>query len=291
MYHAKQVSKGSFAIFDETMHKKLVQTMQVESHIRKAIEQDELELAFQPIVDCQNYEIVSCEALLRINGLSVFNATIIDVIHIAEETGLINDIGDWVLRKACQFVKKLENLNNHSNVAINVSPRQFKQNLFVNKVRTIFEEENTNPERITFELTESLFLGSEDNINNTLLELKELGISIAIDDFGVGYSSLSYLHRFPIDRLKIDRSFISNMEESPESVAITKTILQLGQNMSLHCVAEGVETWEQFSFLQKHGCQLIQGYLFSKPINEVQFLEYLKDYDPTTSRTKYLDHS
>jgi EAL domain-containing protein (putative c-di-GMP-specific phosphodiesterase class I) len=189
-------------------------------------------------------------------------------IPIAEATGLIVELGKWVLQQACEFTKRLEQQGRASNMSINLSARQFKDASLVPMLKKIIIETQINAKSLHLELTESMLMGNVEAAIDQLHQLKKLGISISIDDFGTGYSSLSYLKRFPVDILKIDRSFVKDIPEDDNDMEITAAIIAMAQKLKLDVVAEGVETIEQVEFLQNNNCFIVQGYYFSKPVAE-----------------------
>jgi EAL domain-containing protein (putative c-di-GMP-specific phosphodiesterase class I) len=200
-------------------------------------------------------------------------------IPVAEETGLINDLGRWVLNKACARAHDWPGVV----VSVNVSPNQFKHPRFVEKVMAILGANNLPPERLEIEVTESVFAGRDDSVLNALRRLKGLGVKVALDDFGSGYSSLSYLRRFPFDTLKIDRDFVSDMNGNPEAEAILVSIIQLGKALGMTIVAEGIETIDQIRFLQAHDCHRMQGYFISRPLTSKALSQFLDNFHAITA--------
>ena len=270
MYRAKAQGKGHYALFDREMYAQTLHLSQVETDLRVALERQEFILHYQPIISLKTARIESFEALLRWQhpekGL-IFPG---DFIAIAEETGLIVPIGEWVLREACQQLRTWqEKFPSASTVQIgvNLSSRQIKQFDFVDKLAKILADTGLNGQNLQLELTESMLMERGEKTIELLGWIKAQNVQLSIDDFGTGYSSLSYLHRFPIDALKIDRSFVSAIDEEGKNGEIVKTIITLAHSLGIKAIAEGVETPHQLTHLRNLGCQAAQGYFFSKPVN------------------------
>ena len=272
MYRAKSLGKARYEMFDADMRASVLARLQLEMDLRRALERNEFSNFYQPIVSLASGEIVGFEALLRWQHPTRGLIGPKDFISIAEETGLIRELGWWNLREACRQLgewratyAKSANLT----VSVNVSPKQFLEPNLIQDIKDLLLELRLPPEGLKLELTESTVMGDAQATVEMLEEIKALGVSLAIDDFGTGYSSLSYLHRFPLDTLKIDRSFISSIGEgkgSEESAEIARTILPMASNLHLDVVAEGVETSEQVALLKKLHCKYGQGFYFSKPL-------------------------
>jgi diguanylate cyclase (GGDEF)-like protein len=270
MYRAKAQGKGHYALFDREMYAQTLHLSQVETDLRVALERQEFILHYQPIISLTTDRIESFEALLRWQhpekGL-IFPG---DFIAIAEEAGLIVPIGEWVLREACQQLRTWqEKFPSASTVQIgvNLSSRQIKQFDFVDKLAKILADTGLNGQNLQLELTESMLMERGEKTIELLGWIKAQNVQLSIDDFGTGYSSLSYLHRFPIDALKIDRSFVSAIDEEGKNGEIVKTIITLAHSLGIKAIAEGVETPHQLTHLRNLGCQAAQGYFFSKPVN------------------------
>jgi EAL domain-containing protein (putative c-di-GMP-specific phosphodiesterase class I) len=241
----------------------------METDMRRALEREEFLIHYQPIVALDNFRLRGFEALVRWQHPERGFISPMDFIPIAEETGLIIPLGELVMREACAQMQRWQAMfpvDPPLYVAVNLSSKQFSQSTLISKVATILQETGVNPSSVKLEITESLVMENIDTATDMLRQLRALGIKLAIDDFGTGYSSLSYLHRFPIDTLKIDRSFVTRMSENNENTEIVRTIVVLAQNLGMDVVAEGVETNEQLVLLQKLGCENGQGYFFSKPV-------------------------
>jgi diguanylate cyclase (GGDEF)-like protein/PAS domain S-box-containing protein len=270
MYRAKEAGKARYEIFDSEMHVRNMNVLKVETDLRHAVERGEFEVFYQPIVSLETGAIREFEALIRWrhpeHGLVAPN----EFICAAEETGLIIPIGRWILEEACrqtsEWQKRFPALENLS-ISVNLSAKQLMHPALVAQIVEVLDQTELNPLCLKLEVTESTVMEHSETALGVLSELRELGISLSTDDFGTGYSSLSYLHRFPFERLKIDRSFINKMDLDDKSEAIARTILLLGQNLNIETVAEGIETEKQLEILRLHGCPFGQGYLFSKPVN------------------------
>ncbi|WP_252502103.1 EAL domain-containing protein [Sporosarcina sp. Marseille-Q4943] len=281
LYQAKEQGKNKYHVFHTGMNMQSYRSFIMQNDLRKAIERDEFVLVYQPRVNVATGKVESAEALLRWNHPNWGSVPPSEFIPLAEQTGQIIEIGDWVLRTACQQMKRWEENGYHSiRLAINFSAQQFMQKDLLCTIERILEETKVAANLLEIELTESALLKNEDFIIETLQRLKELGITISIDDFGTGYSSLHYLSRLPISVLKIDKSFIQGIvDETSDNRTITSTIITLAKSLDLVTVAEGVETEEQLEFLSLHQCDEVQGYLFSPPVPQRTFEKMLQDND------------
>ena len=277
MYRAKKNGRNQVGKSKVDLNAGGFEKLLLENSLRKAIENDELTLYFQPQVQLDTNEIVSVEALLRWNHSDLGLISPGDFIPIAEETGLILPMGDWVLRTACE---RMRSWQDHGvppvRVAVNLSASQFLHNDLVTKVKKILEDTQLNPVLLELEITENMVMHDVNSAITILKQLKELGIKISIDDFGTGYSSLNYLKEFPVDTLKIDRSFIHDIDKNQNSVALTKGITALAHDLQLNVIAEGVETSQQLAIVKQQACDAVQGYFYSKPLSNEEILQYLK---------------
>jgi diguanylate cyclase (GGDEF)-like protein len=266
MYHAKGTGKNSYALYSADMKETDMERLQLENDLRKAIERDELQLHYQPQVDTLNGTVVGAEALMRWEHPEHGMVPPFKFIPLAEEMGLISDIGEWGLERACHQMVELQSAGIHlPKVSVNVSALQFNA-AFISRVEQVLRETGLRPSRLELELTEGIMMDGADETIDAIKNLKELGVQLSIDDFGTGYSSLSYLSRFPLDELKIDRSFVVSMENNDADASLVITIIAMAKSMNLALVAEGVENQEQYRFLRQHGAHVIQGYMFSKPL-------------------------
>jgi diguanylate cyclase (GGDEF)-like protein/PAS domain S-box-containing protein len=270
MYRAKSLGKARHEIFDKAMHARAINLLQMETDMRRALERQEFLLYYQPIVSLEDFRLRGFEALVRWQHPERGFISPMDFIPVAEETGMITPLGEWVLDEACKQMNRWQRcfpLDHPLFISVNLSSKQFSQNMLINKVADILRETGVQPRSVKLEITESVVMENIETATEMLRQLRELGVQLAIDDFGTGYSSLSYLHRFPIDTLKIDRSFVTRMTDNTENAEIVRTIVVLAQNLGMDVIAEGVETNEQLTLLQKLGCENGQGYYFSKPVS------------------------
>jgi len=278
MYQAKEDGRNTFRFFSLEMRKSSEELMAVANQLRYALEKEELSLYYQPKVDIKRGRITGAEALLRWNNPELGNVSPDVFIPLAENLGLINELGSWVLASACLEAKHWENsLGENLTVSVNVSPQQFRSGTLLEAVDMALTTSGLSTNRLELEITESLLLQDSDQPLAVLKTLEGQGVGLALDDFGTGYSSLSYLKRFPLHVLKIDRSFINDLEENKNSRALVEAIIAMGQSLKLEIVAEGVETKEQLSFLRHRNIDMIQGYFFSPPLPVEEFLALLSD--------------
>jgi diguanylate cyclase (GGDEF)-like protein/PAS domain S-box-containing protein len=267
MYHAKEKGRNNYQYYNHEMSARLEQRIELEHELRHALERDEFMLQYQPQVDIQQGRIVGIEALIRWQHPERGMVPPDEFIGIAEETGLILPIGEWVLQQACQQMLALRNTGLPSiHVSINLSVRQLRESTLVDKISQVLQQTGLDPSLLDLEITESMLMSDIDRVKQTLKDLSELGVSISVDDFGTGHSSLAYLKQFPISTLKIDRSFITDIPEDKDDVSITIAIINMAKGLGIKTVAEGVEMKEQLDFLKTHECNLMQGYYFSKPV-------------------------
>ena len=267
MYRAKERGKNNFQFFTADMNASTLARLRLESSLHRALACQEFQLHFQPKIDLVHGHIYGMEALLRWHSHELGPVSPADFIPIAEESNLISTIGEWVLEQACRQARHWLNLGLlPGTVAVNLSSKQMTQGDIVATVRRILEHSNLPGHYLELEITESVAMDNTGEMIRTLKNLKALGVRIAIDDFGTGYSSLSYLKQLPVDVLKIDRSFVTDLHENRDDAAIASAIISMGQSLNLQPVAEGVEREEHRQFLLDHGCQYGQGYLFSRPV-------------------------
>jgi diguanylate cyclase (GGDEF)-like protein len=276
MYFAKRTGRNSFQYFSESMNEAAIKRLTMESLLRRAIERDELTVWYQPQFNLQTWELCGVEALLRWKSPEIGMISPGDFIPVAEESGLIIPIGEWVLRTACSQAKAWRDEGFPlPRVAVNISVLQFVQKGFPEMVGSVLKETMLEPELLELEITESLLMKDSENAVQTLRALKGLGIKLAIDDFGTGYSSLSRLKHFPIDRLKIDRSFITAINADENDKAIATAIIAMADSMKLNVTAEGVETNGQVDFLKSRNCEEIQGYYACRPLPAGDLHEFM----------------
>ncbi len=284
VHHAKRQGRNTFTFYSEQLSENMIRRLQIENGLRRALERQELLVVYQPKMDLQKGFCVGAEALLRWTSPELGFVSPAEFIPVAEETGLIVPIGDWVLQHVCQQIRIwLDQGRPPMRIAVNLSARQFREASLTGRILEILQQTGISAETLELELTESMLVENADEAIKALRAFKDLGITLSIDDFGTGYSSLSYLKRFPIDALKIDQSFVRDIPESKDDMSITKAIISMGCSLELKLVAEGTETLEQINFLRANGCHIAQGYYFSKPVPAPQFetfLDTFKALDP-----------
>lgn len=281
MYKAKHIGKDRYEMFATGMREPVVQRLQIESDLRRGLKDSEFQLFYQPIVSLKTGKIAGVEALVRWNSLKRGFISPGDFIPIAEETGLIIPLGEWILQEACRQMQEWHlqfPQNPPLMISVNLSSRQFSQPNLVQQVQFILDKINLDRKSLKLEITESMMMNDVEAAIELLKRLKDLGLRLSIDDFGTGYSNLSYLHRFPVDTLKVDQSFVRRMNsgESHDRYAqIVRTVIMLGHNLELDVIAEGIETEEQMKILQSLGCEYGQGYFFAKPLPSEQLAALL----------------
>ncbi len=279
MKEAKKNQNSYISYYRSTMQDRALNDLEIENDLRVAIKDHELELYFQPQVDIKSEEIIGAEALIRWNHKKKGLISPIKFIPVAEESGLIIQIGKWVLKDACRHIKELLDDSklppSFKKVSVNISSKQFRLPTFVDDIKKVIKKSKIDPSFLELELTESALISDLDDAIKKMVSLKEIGIGFSIDDFGTGYSSFTYLKKLPIDIIKIDKSFITNMHCDLDDRVLTQTIIQMSQNLQLKLVAEGVEKIEHLNFLQEKGCDSYQGYFFSKPLPFSEFKSLL----------------
>ncbi|QLF94061.1 EAL domain-containing protein [Pseudomonas sp. ABC1] len=272
MYRSKELGRSTYQFFTHEMSQKTLRRVELETCLRGAAAAGQLQLVYQPKVSLEHGRIIGCEALLRWHHPELGLVSPGHFIPIAEDSGLIVPIGDWVLRAACRQARAWMDAGLPPVcVAVNVSARQFLQQDVVAWVTRILEESGIPPDWLELELTESLIAQDIEKVTVTIDRLKDIGVKLSIDDFGIGYSSLSYLKRFRVDTLKIDQSFVRNMLVEAEDSTIVRAVISLAHNLNFKVIAEGVETEQHCHFLRSNGCDEIQGYYFSKPVTALEF--------------------
>jgi diguanylate cyclase (GGDEF)-like protein len=273
LYRAKTDGRGTFRFFEEEMDARAQARRALEIDLRQAVTRNQLELHYQPQIDILTNEIVGFESLVRWRHPKRGMIPPSDFIPLAEETGIIRSLGEWVLRRACTDARSWPD---SIKVAVNVSPAQFRHQNITQLVSEVLQDTGLDPNRLELEITESILLRDTDENLSTLRDLKELGVRVSMDDFGTGYSSIGSLRSFPFDKIKIDRSFVNDLERSSDAIAIIHAVLGLGHSLGMATCAEGVETKEQLIFLRSEGCTEVQGYYYSKPKPVAEISDMLK---------------
>lgn len=275
MYHAKDDGRNMYRVYEPEMNKRVLNHMQLDSALREALGSKEFFLVYQPLIDLQHQHVVGYEALLRWNSRTLGLVSPVDFVPVAEENGLILELGEWALREACLQIKRWQKQGlNNVTVAVNLSGRQFRQSSLPELVASVLKSTGLAAKYLELELTESLLIENVERSIDTMYALKDMGIKLVIDDFGTGYSSLSYLKQFPVDKLKIDRSFINDMASSKNDAAIAKAIIALGHSLNIQVLAEGVENAFQRDVLIEYGCDFAQGYYFKEPCEPDAVFDY-----------------
>jgi EAL domain-containing protein (putative c-di-GMP-specific phosphodiesterase class I) len=277
MYRAKEIGRDNFQCYTPALNTKAHEKFVLQEELRNAVANSEFVLNYQPQVDLRSGRVFAVEALIRWQHPTLGMVPPIKFIPIAEETGLIVPIGDWVLHEACRQNKAWQDAGlPHVGVSVNVSARQFREKNLIARVLNALTDSGLESKYLELELTESLIMQDVEQAVATMTELQGLGVHLSIDDFGTGYSSLSALKNFPVARLKIDKSFISDLPTNENDKAVAGAVISLGQKLNLRVIAEGVETDDQVAFLRENNCDEMQGYHFSKPVTVEAIEELLK---------------
>lgn len=289
MYRAKAEGGNQYQFYTKTLQDASKRKLELETMLRNALDNNELTLHYQPILSTKSKRLVMVEALCRWQHPTLGMIPPAEFIPIAEETGLIYRIGEWVLEQACQQQKSWVDAGYAAIImAVNVSALQYLEPVFVDKVKHILEKTQIVPECLELELTESTLMECTTTSQDKLMQLKALGVKVSLDDFGTGYSSMSYLRNFPIDTLKIDRSFIVDSTSSHRDKALVGAIVELGQKLGLNVLAEGIETYSELSYFLLEGCDMLQGFLFSKPLPAERVCEYLPMIEDSSQQVSTL---
>lgn len=271
MYQAKKNGKNQYIFYSSVYEQPLHEMMSLEGYLRRALSKNELRVFYQPKIQISNQKIIGVEALIRWDHPKLGIISPNQFIPLAEETGLIVPIGEWILRESCKQIVLWNKSGYNLDLAVNVSPRQIQRSDFSTIVMDVLKETQFPPERLELEITESAVVQDESTVSEALRKLRELGVKISLDDFGTGYSSLVYLRRLAINNIKIDRSFVKNINIEIDDTAITQTVIDLGHRLRMKVIAEGVESEDQLHFLEQCGCDEIQGFLFSPPLPSHDF--------------------
>ncbi|WP_273925097.1 bifunctional diguanylate cyclase/phosphodiesterase [Curvibacter microcysteis] len=279
MYVAKEAGRNGYQFFMKEMNARVSRRMFLENNLRRALERNEMYLVYQPQIEASTGRVAGVEALVRWNHPEEGLIPPDRFIPVAEDCGLIEPLGAWVLHQACRQLQDwrddgLDGLM----MAINISPMQFRKPGFIDTVRSALNSSGVDPQRVELEITETLLMQPLNDLDSRLRELTAMGLTFALDDFGTGYSSLGYLKRLPISRIKLDKSFVADLPGDVEDEAVTRATLSMAKDLGLHCVAEGVETQAQRAFLTERGCDTLQGYLFARPMPEQECREWIRQY-------------
>ena len=267
LYRAKQLGRNTYCFYNEEINKKSKRRAQLINDLQVAMQRQQLYCHYQPKYDLSSKKFVGVEALIRWQHPKLGLISPDEFIILAEETGLIHRLGEWILSYNCRQIKQWEIEHQFStSVAINLSSAQFLQKNFITTIQKILKETQVNPKQLEFEITETALMEDKDNAFQQLNLLSNMGITTSIDDFGTGYSSLNYLHQLPVNYLKIDRSFVADIFAENSSAPIVNAIINLAHNLNLKVIGEGIETKEQLTFLEKQKCDYVQGYLLNKPL-------------------------
>lgn len=280
MYRAKLHGRNSYQVFTEIMFIEAQRRKSHEDNLRQAIESKQFEIYFQPQVSLDTFQLCGVEVLLRSTNPVLANIPTEKLIAVAEDTGLINPLGEWILETACRQIKSWQQMElPRFKVAVNFSPKQFLAPTFLNTVKRILHESELDPGYLELEVTEGVLMAANETNTEIMAVIKELGAMISVDDFGTGFSALSYLKHFPIDVIKLDESLIRNLPHQRHDKAIVSAVIGLAKNLSVQVVAEGVETWEQLAYLRAHDCPIGQGFLFGQPMQAEDFEKRLQTND------------
>jgi diguanylate cyclase (GGDEF)-like protein len=290
MYRAKTKGPARYQVFDRSMHKQALTRLQLETEMPRAFDQQEFCLYYQPIINLHNSEIVGFESLIRWQHPTRGLIPPTEFIPMAEESGFILSLGQWILRESCRQLRQWQATNLLSDrltISVNLSGKQFLQFDLAERIDTILKETSLPPHCLRLEITESHLMENTEMAVTTLNKLRSLGLELSLDDFGTGYSSLSYLHRLPVSHLKIDQSFVHQMIKSTENSEIVQTIVKLAHNLKMSVVAEGIETAEQLAYLKKLNCDFGQGFLYSYPLDAICAAEIM--HKPLTTIAQISD--
>jgi EAL domain-containing protein (putative c-di-GMP-specific phosphodiesterase class I) len=276
MYYAKEQGRNNYQFYMQSMNARALECLTMENDLRRALDNDELLLYYQPQVDIIHGRVIGVEALIRWQHPEKGMVSPAEFIPIAEKNGLINPIGAWVIKTACNQLRKWQDQGvTDISMSVNIASQQFQQEQFIQIISDAVHSAGISTSDLILEITESTLMQETDTTSKKLHEVTAMGVQLSIDDFGTGYSSLSYLKRFPIQAIKIDYSFVKEIISNPDDAAIVEAIISMAGSLKLDVVAEGVETEEQLKFLRDQGCKLVQGFLFSRPLSAEDMYGFL----------------
>lgn len=279
MYKVKEKGKKGYRCFHNLFKEEFLERIHIENYFKKALDEQEFQLFYQPQINVNADSIDGFEALIRWDSPELGYLPPLKFIPIAEENGFIITLGEWILRTSCIYIKMLnDRIQANYKISVNISVIQLLQDDFANIVKNILEKTGLDASLLELEITESVIMESAKVITKKIAELREIGVRIALDDFGTGYSSLSYVKSLPITTLKIDKIFVDDIKNSDSNTNVTDTIIDLGHKMELTIIAEGVETEAQLAYLIENGCDVIQGYLYSKPLPEKELEKWICNF-------------
>lgn len=279
MYKVKEKGKKGYRFFHNLFKEEFLERIHIENYFKKALDEQEFQLFYQPQINVNADSIDGFEALIRWDSPELGHLPPLKFIPIAEENGFIITLGEWILRTSCIYIKMLnDRIQANYKISVNISVIQLLQDDFANIVKNILEKTGLDASLLELEITESVIMESAKVITKKIAELREIGVRIALDDFGTGYSSLSYVKSLPITTLKIDKIFVDDIKNSDSNTNVTDTIIDLGHKMELTIIAEGVETEAQLAYLIENGCDVIQGYLYSKPLPEKELEKWICNF-------------
>jgi diguanylate cyclase (GGDEF)-like protein/PAS domain S-box-containing protein len=288
MYQSKKEGGNAFHFFTTSMNTESSQRLTIENKLRQAIESEFLEVYYQPLIDIKSQSLIGAEALLRWTDDELGFISPETFIPIAEKMGMVDTVGEWVLSTATQQAQRWkQKFTVPFQIAVNFSAKQFLNKDITHTIKKILKSSKLAPDDLEVEITEQLLMLDKHDVKSRLVEIAELGASLSLDDFGTGYSSLSYLKKFPVKTVKIDRSFIYDVTTDPENAILTKTIITMAHSLKMKVIAEGVETKEQLDFLSRHGCNVAQGYYFSKPVPAEQFEVFFEQFSGNGKNDKF----
>ncbi|MGB0203750.1 MAG: EAL domain-containing protein [Neptuniibacter sp.] len=267
MYHSKNSGRNTYSFYTDQMNEQVSRRLLIEEQMQIGLENHEFSVVYQPKVCLSDYQVSGVEALLRWNNQALGPISPVEFIPIAEQTGIISELGEMVLNQALSDLKRWKQFNENFIVSVNLSPRQFRDSSLTSKISTLLSNHGHSGSSLELEITEGVLLSGHVHVDRTLEEIRKLGIRISMDDFGTGYSALSYLRKYPFDVIKIDQSFVRDIETDPEDCALIEATIAMAHALNLRVVAEGVETTAQLEFLEGINCDCLQGYYFSKPVS------------------------